>query len=517
VVNAEPSDPVDVDATATDVCRTLPVPSHVASREDAARAAAVFKTLSDTSRAFIVLSLGHEERCVSDLADAVNMSPPAVCHHLQILLREGIVSATRRGREVFYAVDQTRLRQQIQGSLVRVGLADGPTCDADRPILIGSALPLTGFGAADGLEQKRALELALDEWSSRGGVLGRPVEHVIVDVGDMSTKRMLHAFRTLVEDYGVDAIVNGYMIYSGEENEIVSETATPYISLNTSHANQGLYAAEPEKYWMCFQCVPSDRVYGFGFPPFLHFLEAHGFRPRERRIAVLYAQHPYAMSAVHALRASIGSSGWRVSLFEPIEVPCEDWRTVMTKLHAVQPDVVFLADALLEDAITFVNAFREYPTQSLAYILYAPTLREFVERLGPSAEGTITSTIGGLVPGPVSTAFVAAYSRRWGVHPGTSVGGALYDAANLFLTAVSLAGGPEDRRRVCECMRTLWLRGTSGVHTFTHSHGTLSYPSETRDPASGLPHLFAQIQDGEPKIINPPPYAQSQFVLPPWF
>ena len=126
-------------------------------------------------------------------------------------------------------------------------------------------------------------------------------------------------------------------------------------------------------------------------------------------------------------------------------------------------------------------------------------------------------TIGGLVPGPLSTRFVAAYRRHWGVHPGTSVGGALYDAANLYLTAVSLAGGPEDSRRVCECMNTLWLRGVSGVHHFTHSHGTPSYPLETGDPASGLPHLFTQIQDGEPKILYPPPYAQSQFVLPAWF
>ena len=517
MVNLEPSEPGTLDAKATDVCRTLHVPSHEACREDVTHAAAVFKALGDPSRALIVLSLGHKERCVSDLAEAVNMSSPAVSHHLQILLREGIVSAVRRGREVLYAVDQRRLRQQIQGSLVGIGLADEPTSYADRPILIGSALPLTGLAAADGLEQKRALELALEEWNSRGGVLGRRVEHVIVDVGDMSVKRMLYAFRTLVSDYGVDAIVNGYMIYSGEENEIISAAATPYVNLNTSYGNQELYAAEPEKYWMCFQCVPSDRVYGFGLPRFLHFLEGHGFSPRERQIAVVYVQHPYAVSAVQALRMSIGSSGWAVSLLAPVEAPCEDWRAVLTKLHRVQPDVVFLADAMLEDNITFVKAFREYPTRSLVYALYGPTLRGFEELLGPSAEGTMASTIGGLVPGPLSRKYATAYRRRWGVHPGTSVGGDLYDAANLSLTAISIAGGPEDRRRVCESINTLWLRGTTGVHTFTHSHGTLSYPLETRDPTSGLPHLFAQIQGGEPRILYPPPYVQSQFVLPPWF
>jgi branched-chain amino acid transport system substrate-binding protein len=49
-----------------------------------------------------------------------------------------------------------------------------------RPLLIGSALPLTGPARGDGMEMRNGTALAIEEINARGGVGGRRLEHVVV-------------------------------------------------------------------------------------------------------------------------------------------------------------------------------------------------------------------------------------------------------------------------------------------------------------------------------------------------
>jgi len=502
------------------ICRSGQTPSPndmPACQAAAAEAAALFRALGDATRALILLNLRSRDRCVTELAKELGMTSPATCHHLQILRHEGLVTATRAGREVIYAVDEHNLRRRLRRSLTQIGATKGSALDTAEPILIGSALPLTGFAAADGLEQKRALELAIERWNARGGVHGRHVDHVILDIGDMSEKRMLYCFETLINEYAVDAILNGYLIYTGPEHEIIRQSMTPYVHSNTSTVNWQMYSRNRGEYWMCFQCDPSNRAYGTGFPRFLNYLERRGrLRPRGKQVAVLSASDPYSDAIAQALQDSLKSVGWDVCLYERIEAPNEDWGRILDKLGLLVPDVVFLSDVVLEDNISFVESFLERPTPSLVYGQYAPTLREFVDTLGSRAEGTVTSTVGGILPGALGDEYSSAYLDRWHVHPGKSVGGLVYDEVDLYLTAVALAEGPEDRRRVCECLASLWVRGTTGVRQFTCGHVVPSYPHETRDPAAGMPHLVTQVQDGVPRILYPPPYVEAEYVPPPW-
>ena len=41
-----------------------------------------------------------------------------------------------------------------------------------EPIPLGSGVPITGWAAADGIEYKRANEMACDEINAMGGILG---------------------------------------------------------------------------------------------------------------------------------------------------------------------------------------------------------------------------------------------------------------------------------------------------------------------------------------------------------
>lgn len=69
----------------------------------------VFHALSDRTRLTILELLKDRERCVSELCEHFHISQPSVSHHLDILKRAGLVSADKRGREVFYTFNDNVL------------------------------------------------------------------------------------------------------------------------------------------------------------------------------------------------------------------------------------------------------------------------------------------------------------------------------------------------------------------------------------------------------------------------
>ena len=68
----------------------------------------VFKQLSDPVRVRIFWLLSHREECVINIAAMMDMSSPAVSHHLKSLLDSGLIMSRRDGKEVYYRAAETR-------------------------------------------------------------------------------------------------------------------------------------------------------------------------------------------------------------------------------------------------------------------------------------------------------------------------------------------------------------------------------------------------------------------------
>jgi ArsR family transcriptional regulator, arsenate/arsenite/antimonite-responsive transcriptional repressor len=75
------------------------------------RLTAVFVALGDEQRQRIMLTFDQkgEELSAGELANASQLSRPAVSHHLKILHSSGCLQREKRGKEVFYRVDRERL------------------------------------------------------------------------------------------------------------------------------------------------------------------------------------------------------------------------------------------------------------------------------------------------------------------------------------------------------------------------------------------------------------------------
>ena len=76
-------------------------------------AAELFRSLGDPTRVRIFWLLSHREECVINIAAILNMSSPAVSHHLRSLTESGLLESRRDGKEVYYRAPDT-----VQGQLL---------------------------------------------------------------------------------------------------------------------------------------------------------------------------------------------------------------------------------------------------------------------------------------------------------------------------------------------------------------------------------------------------------------
>ncbi|MFD1719448.1 ArsR/SmtB family transcription factor [Georgenia deserti] len=79
----------------------------------------VFRAIADPVRRELVEQIASRPRRVVDLAQAREISRPAVSKHLKVMVEAGIVSAEDRGRERWYALRPEAL-EEIEAWLRRV-------------------------------------------------------------------------------------------------------------------------------------------------------------------------------------------------------------------------------------------------------------------------------------------------------------------------------------------------------------------------------------------------------------
>lgn len=84
-----------------------------------AKTADIFQLISDATRLKILWLLCHHETCVNNIAIMVNMSSPAVSHHLRLLKQASLIESRRSGKEMYY-----KLAANPQAMLVHKALDD---------------------------------------------------------------------------------------------------------------------------------------------------------------------------------------------------------------------------------------------------------------------------------------------------------------------------------------------------------------------------------------------------------
>ncbi len=82
--------------------------------------AETFQALGDSSRIQIVWALSHGELSVGTLAVILEMSQPAVSHHLRTLRNLKLVRVRKAGRSSFYSLDDDHIEELLAAGIDHV-------------------------------------------------------------------------------------------------------------------------------------------------------------------------------------------------------------------------------------------------------------------------------------------------------------------------------------------------------------------------------------------------------------
>ena len=97
--------------------------SFIQEPESFQEVANLCRLLSDNSRVRIFWLLCHCEECVINVSSMVEMSSPAVSHHLKQLKAGNLITSRREGKEVYYkAADtqQAKLLHQVIEAMMEI-------------------------------------------------------------------------------------------------------------------------------------------------------------------------------------------------------------------------------------------------------------------------------------------------------------------------------------------------------------------------------------------------------------
>ncbi|MCD4700251.1 MAG: metalloregulator ArsR/SmtB family transcription factor [Candidatus Aegiribacteria sp.] len=80
----------------------------------------LFHQMADPTRLLLLMSMFGGEKCVCELAEKTDVSVSAVSHQLRSLRTARLVRSRRKGRHVFYRLDDDHVRDLVSKGLEHV-------------------------------------------------------------------------------------------------------------------------------------------------------------------------------------------------------------------------------------------------------------------------------------------------------------------------------------------------------------------------------------------------------------
>ena len=92
----------------------------VPEREISEHIAELFKGFADPTRVHILSLLVEKELCVTEIAEAVDLSQSAISHQLRILKQMHLIKFRREGKNIWYSLADDHVKTILQMGLEHV-------------------------------------------------------------------------------------------------------------------------------------------------------------------------------------------------------------------------------------------------------------------------------------------------------------------------------------------------------------------------------------------------------------
>lgn len=111
----------DCDCLPNDILLVEALKKDMGKNENISVVSRFFKVIGDETRMRIMFVLSQNEVSVNDIAVVLNMTKSAISHQLKILKEEGHIKSTKRGKNIFYSLDDMHVVEILQKAVEHTG------------------------------------------------------------------------------------------------------------------------------------------------------------------------------------------------------------------------------------------------------------------------------------------------------------------------------------------------------------------------------------------------------------
>ena len=332
---------------------------------------------------------------------------------------------------------------------------------AAEPVRLGAVLSVTGPASFLGEPEKNTILMEVDKINAAGGVLGRPVEVVILD-DETDVNKAVLAVDRLIKKENVAAILGPTT--SGNSLAVMGKAAAAKIPLISCSAAEKI--TKPVNPYI-FKVAPSDRL---AVARILTHAKAKGYK----KLAILTVSDGFGQAGREVLKELVPAEGFELAADEVFGPKDTDMTAQLTKIQGASPDAVICWGTNPGPAVVAKNRVQLGITTPL-YMSHGVASKKFIELAGDAAEGLL------LPAGKITAAdklpdtdkekallvgYAKAYDERFKA-PVSTFGGHGYDSLHLAVKAIADAGSdkPEAIRDALE--KTKNFSGIGGIFSFT--------------------------------------------------
>ena len=253
-------------------------------------------------------------------------------------------------------------------ALLALTVAPPPAADAQAPtIKIGLLFDHSGpFSAAGSLNCWRGAKMMIDLINERGGVLGK---YKIVQVDGDSQSKAEVAINEAERLLNVDKVDILAGVYSSAHAVPLAEKVDKqkkFLWITTAIAD-GVLKDRNLQY--TFRPQPNGGLFGAYSVQYIASYSQERLKkaPKDLRVAIIYEDGPYGAGVAAANEAEAKKFGMQVVLKEGFSIQAPDLSSLVTKLRAARPDVLFHT-GYAPDIALFLRQAKEQGLRVKAYI-----------------------------------------------------------------------------------------------------------------------------------------------------
>ncbi len=356
-------------------------------------------------------------------------------------------------------------------------------------------LPLTGKQAKFGEMMKKSYEIAAEEINAKGGIKKKKLNLSFEDSGAKpETARAI--VEKLIDTKKQPIIVGEYTSACAKAVAAVAEERkTPYLVVASADDD-----ITQKNYKYVFRQNAVNAHYADGIISFISAVV------KPKTMAILYESSAFGTSGAEAMDKDAQKIGVKVVLKEKYEAGSVDFKPLLSKVKAAQPDVIYMVSYVM-DASLLMKQIKELRIDAKLFAGGAAgfAIPEFIDNAKDAAEYVITATLWtSQLKYPGAKEYADKYKKKYGDFP--SYHGASAYAA-MYVTKDALERAKD------------WtpdgIRAALKATNITTAFGPVKFEDKEGYQNQNFSDTYVlQVIKGEHETVWPEKYASKKYLYP---